>query len=433
MAALVEDDILANELERTDPKLRTLFERDGATFYSKNIEKRPAEVVSARDMRIPLEIKPGGRFRHFNPDGGDLGRGTGPKFDKALLPSQPVLMAVEWTRKSDWVTDNARKSVLSTFRHLVATSMAEFRKHIDNLVMGAGDGVVATVTSVSTTGGKDTIVCSDSATYGDGWDVHLLRDQGYYSIYDSTLSTRRTFTGGASSAGYAPIDLYDIGTKSARFNGTTGGTVAGDKVVVEGLTATPPISILGVRYHHSDSSTGSWLGLDRASIPVIRANRVNANSSALAMPFARVALNKIGNRLGKDKMVTAKACMHPCQAQAYEEAGQQVSVINKQAKEEGLNLFFNDNMQLAGAPVDTYFSWNKRYIDFIVKEVWGRSEIQPVGYYTDKNGRKFFEARSTDGGVAAADIFYLAAYFNTYVNNPAACSYISDLAIPDGY
>lgn len=428
-----EADVLANELERTHPKVSTLFEREGATFYSTHIEKRPAQVVSARDMRVSLELRPGGRFKHFNPDGGDLGRGTGPKFDKALLPAQPVLMAVEWTRKSDWATDEGRKAVLSTFRHLVATSMAEFRKHVDNLIMGAGDGVVGTVTGVSTASSKDTITCNDAATFGDGWDIHLMRDAGYYSIYNNGLTTRRTFTAGASVNGYAPIDLYDIGAKQVRFNGTTGATVAGDKIVVEGLTATPPVSMLGVRYHHSDASTGSWLGLDRATIPQIRANRVNANSAALAMPFARLALNKIGNRLGKDKMVTTRACSHPCQAQAYEEAGQQVSIIQKAAKEEGLNLFFNDNMQLAGAPLMTYFSWNKRYIDFITKEIWGRSEIQPVGYYTDKNGRKFFEARSTDGGVAASDLFYLAAYMNTYVNNPAAASYISDLAIPDGY
>ena len=57
----VEADVVANELERTHPKLQLLFERE-STFYSKVILKRPAEEISSRDFRIPLEIRPGGRL-----------------------------------------------------------------------------------------------------------------------------------------------------------------------------------------------------------------------------------------------------------------------------------------------------------------------------------------------------------------------------------
>jgi hypothetical protein len=202
--------------------------------------------------------------------------------------------------------------------------------------------------------------------------------------------------------------------------------------VISGVTATPPVSLLGVPYHHSNASTGTWLGFDRATTPEIRANRVDALGAALALPFPRVAINKIGDRLGMDSIVKVTAWMHPCQKQAYEELGQLVSVIQKAPRQEGLDLYFNDNMQMAGAPIKTSFSWDKKRIDFIVNEVWGRAEMNAPGFYT-VDGRKIFELRGASGGVATAQIFYITASFNLFINNPAACSYIDNLAVPTGY
>lgn len=421
-----ETQVVGLELERVKDDVPTLFDMDGV-FYS-SIEKRPVEVISDRDMRIPLKLRPGGRSGSFDPAGGSLGRGSGPSFDKAVINTAAMIHRCEWEKKAEWATDDSRKAVLNSFRDLMATAMDEFRRNIDSWCMTAGDGVMATVTSVSTSGGKDTIVCTT-----DGFDVRLLRDDHTYSIYNSALTTRRAFTGVPANtpAGEAPIDLYDLENKTVRFSGTTGATTAGDKVVVNGLTATPPVWLLGVPYHHSNASSGQWLGLDRSTVPQIRASRVTASSS-FQLPFARLALNKIGNRVGKDKIRKAVAWMHPCQKQAYEEVAQLVSIIQKQAKEEALNLYFGDGMQMAGCPVETSYSWDKTRIDFVVKDVWGRAENKPAGFYTN-DGKKIFEIRGSDGGVAAAAVFYLIARFNLFVNNPALCVYISDLAVPTGY
>ena len=76
--AVAEAQVAALELERVIPKVRVLFERDDK-FYA-NIKKRDVEKISHRQMRVPLELRPGGSFQYFNPDGGDLGRGGGPSF-----------------------------------------------------------------------------------------------------------------------------------------------------------------------------------------------------------------------------------------------------------------------------------------------------------------------------------------------------------------
>jgi hypothetical protein len=61
-------------------------------------------------------------------------------------------------------------------------------------------------------------------------------------------------------------------------------------------------------------------------------------------------------------MDTKRRCTawtHPAQQQAYEELGFNISRIDKSAKEEGLDLYFNDNMQIAGAPLETSYSWDR--------------------------------------------------------------------------
>jgi hypothetical protein len=105
--AVVESQVSALELEKVIPKIRTLFERDDR-FFS-NIKKRDVEVISQRLMRVPLEIRPGGSFQYFDPNGGDLGRGGGPTWDKAVLNSVFMSENIEYTKLTQWSTDGDRK------------------------------------------------------------------------------------------------------------------------------------------------------------------------------------------------------------------------------------------------------------------------------------------------------------------------------------
>lgn len=410
--------VLAAEIERVDPLVPVLFDRD-SKFYSR-IEKGEVEVVSKRDMRVPLEIRTGGNFGGFDPDGGDLGRGGAPTYDKALVPTVNMRHAVEWTKLTEWVTDDKRKAVINAFQRNMASAMAEFRRQVDSQCMTDGTGVLGVISGVANLGGVDTV---DLNT--DGYGARLLRFGQTINYYDAALAVNRTV--GAEKT----ITFHDLVNKQIK-TPTTANLVPTDKVVVGGVSATPPVWLLGVPYHHNDASVGSWLGLDRSTNPEIRANRVPANAG-FSPPFARLAMNKIGDRVGQDHQYKAEAWMHPCQQQAYEEYAQMISVINKDAKSMGVDVYFNDNMQMAGAPVRTSFSWDKTRIDFICKQVWKRAELHPAGFYKSSDGRRMFEIRGASGGVATADIFYLCASFNLYVVNPAACSYISALTIPSGY
>ena len=414
--AVVESNVVALELERVIPKIRTVFERDDK-FYS-NIKKQDVEVISNRQMRIPLELRPGGSFQYFNADGGDLGRGGGPQWDKAVLTCVFMSENIEYTKLTEWSTNSDRKAIVSAVRRLVATATDELRRQLDAQLMQAGNGVLATVTSVATAGGVDTYTCTT-----DGFGVRLVRFGQTVQLYNSTLATLK---------GSGVVTLWDVENKTISVTPAIASSTGGDLVVVNGISSPTSLpALFGVPYHHSSASTGTWLGFSRSATPEIRANRVNASSAALTLPLPRLAINKIGNRVGIDNNFKPRAWMHPAQKQAYEEIGQLVSIIQKQPKEESLDMYF-DKMQMAGAPVMESYNWDKTRIDFVIDDVWGRGETLPLGFYKT-DGRNIFEIRGASGGVATADIFYMVVGMQTFVNNPAACSYIDTLAVPSGY
>lgn len=415
-----ESQVAATELERVEPTVGILFERDD-TFYSQ-IEKRPVEVISPRDMRIPLELRPGGKPGHFDPDGGDLGRGDMPLYDKAVVNTVNLKFGMEWTTKRKWATDSTRKAVVNTLRRDLASSMKSFRRYIDSLCMTSGNGVLGTISAVATSGGVDTYTLGT-----DGFGARLLQFGWDIQVWNAALTVCRTAADGSGT----PITYVDYANKQIKVAAVTGATPT-DLLVAANLTTTPPVSLLGVPYHHNNSSSGSWLGFTRSTTPEIRANRVAAGGT-LTLPQPRLAINKIGDRVGINNRKRVTAWMHPCQKQAYEELGFEVIRINKSAKEESLDMYFSDNMSIAGAPVKCSYSWDKTRIDFIDAEVWGRAEFHPPGFYKDENNNQYFVVRGTSGGVATSNLAYLVASFNLFMTNPAAAAYIDTLTVPGGY
>lgn len=418
--AVVESQVVALELEKVLPKVRTLFERDD-TFYS-HIKKANVEKISNRQMRIPLELRPGGSFQYFNPNGGDLGRGGGPTWDKAVVNSVFVSENIEYTKLTEWSTDSDRKAIINAVRRLTATALDELKRQLDGQLMQAGNGVIGTISVVATAAGVDTYTLGT-----DGFGARLIRFGQTIQVFDTTLNTLR---------GSGVVTFYDTENKQIGVTPAIAGAVATDLIVVSGIDS--PLSlpaIYGVPYHHSNASTGSWLGFSRASNPEIRSSRVNGGNSPLTLPLPRLLMNKVGNRLGKNYTFNPTIWTHPAQEAAYEEVGQLLMTLPRSGSgkgDSGLDLYFGGKKTMAGASLMTSFNWNPKRMDFIDSSVWGRAEMLPIGFYTT-DGRKIFEIRGASGGVATADIFYMVWGGQYFVNNPAGTAYIDNLAIPTGY
>jgi len=415
MAAVNESQVVALELEKVLPKVKQLFEQDDK-FYS-NIKSKNVEKISYRQMRVPLKLRPGGSFQYFDPNGGDLGRGGGATWDKAVVQSVFVSQNIEYTKLTQWATDDNQKSVKNAVRELVADALDETRRQLDSQMMQSGTGQIGIIDVVTVGAGFDTYDL-DNVT-----GARLMRYGQTVQVFDATLATLK---------GSGVITFWDVANSQIQVTPNVAGAIATDVLITAGLSAPASMpAIYGVPYQHSNASAGTWLGFSRANTPEIRANRVNAGGSAFALPFPRLAINQIGNRVGIDNSFNPKAWQHPCQKQAYEEVGQAVSFIQKQNKDEGLNMYF-DKMSMAGATTMESYSWPKDRIDFVSDDVWGRGETLPIGFYKT-DGRHVFEIRGASGGVATAEIFYMVWGGQFFVNNPAACAYIDNLAIPTGY
>src|SRR3990167_7917349 len=216
--AVVENNVTALELERVIPKIRVLFERDDR-FYA-TIQKRDVEVISYRQMRVPLELRPGGSFQYFSPDGGDLGRGGGPQWDRAVLTSVFVSENIEYTKLVQWSTDTDRKAITNAVRRLTATALDELRRQLDSKMMQSGNGVIGTITTVATSGGVDTYTFAGGAT-GDGFGVRLMRFGQTVQVFDTTLATNR---------GSGTITAWDVENKTIDVTPAISGAVATDVI-----------------------------------------------------------------------------------------------------------------------------------------------------------------------------------------------------------
>jgi hypothetical protein len=412
----------ALEIERVRPVVRAAFDEDSGMFYG-SLKKKTPEVISNRDMRILLKIRPGGKFRHYNPDGGNYGRGSGAQFEKAVIGVQHLLEAVEWTDLSDMATDTQRKAVLSSFKDNLATALEELQRNVDSLCMTDGTGVLGTAGAYAVgtgTGGGDIITMNS-----DGFRAHLLRFDQDVNIYNAALTVNRT--AGAERT----INFHDVANHIIHVTPSLATGIATDKIVISGVSATPPVSVFGVPYHYSSASTGTWLGLNRATTPEIRANRVAAGG-ALALPFARLAMNKVGDRMGsKMRKKRYTAWTHPAQAAQYEALATAVTSLQQMPAGKSIDMYYGDNMQLAGAPLKLHYSWDRTRIDFI-DDGFGRAEMRAADFIK-KNGKHIFEGRGTDGGLAAYNLLYPALSFNLFHENPAEAVYIDTLSIPSGY
>ena len=176
-------DVVAAQIEALDKMLPEMFERDDKFFAF--VQKGKSHTVSNRDFRVPLKVKPGGVTRGYDPDNGSLGAGTGPVLTHGTIPQVHLLHAISWTEAVNLGTNAPVKSVAQVVKNNLADGMSEFRRNLDSLCVGGGNGVLGTVASLA--GASRTATMSD-----DGFGTRLLREGMEVSVYNAALSTKTT-------------------------------------------------------------------------------------------------------------------------------------------------------------------------------------------------------------------------------------------------
>lgn len=415
MTQMVNADTVALQLEKVRERLPLLYEREG-TFYSMLTRRGDVEQVSSRNMRVPLQIRPGGKAGQANFDGGKLGRGSGTKYEVAQLAPLDFRFGCELTKRIEYSTNTREKAIANAVTRETANGMAQFRNFLDRYLQTAGDAVLGTIT----------VEADPILTLGTPNLANLMYFNQTVQVYDTTLVTNR---------GTLEITSIDYDLAEITIDALPAGTIVGDVIVVDGVTGANPVGIFGVPYHQNNAATGTWLNLDRATFPEIRTPRVDAAAAALTTGPIRLALNKIRKALGGEILMRNRlnACMNVEQEDAYEALAITISeIIKTSSNRQGVDLFFDGKKTMSGIPIHANVHWNPERIDFIALAHWGRAVSKDIDLY-EVGGQTVFPLYNADGGLDTAMIFYIITSFQVWTDSPRVGAYIENLAKPTGY
>lgn len=416
MAQMQNSQSVALQLEKVRDKLPLLYERNDILLTM--IQQRgDVERVSSRNMRLPLQIRPGGKAGLANMDGGDLGRGSGTVYDVAQVTPVFFRHAVEITKLVEYASNAPEKAIENAAKREVKNAMAQFRAFLDKVMQTNGNGVLGTISSIS----------SNTFTMAKPPGAQLVYYNQTIQVYDSTLTTNR------GSCNVTAVDPFGA---TITVDSVPSGTTANDVIVHDGLTGAQPTSLFGILYHQTNATTGTWLNLNRATYPVELATpNVNASNSALTPGAVRLAINKVRKALGTNQVTKLVAYTSLEQEHQWEQLGVTISQIIKEGaggRASDLDLLFTGEKTMAGVPIKASINANSTRVDFLDLSHWGRAVMQDIDFY-DVGGQTVFPIYGTSGGLASAYIFYFVTGFQVWNESPRSGAYISNLAIPTGY
>src|SRR5216683_1228946 len=396
MPAQANANVVALQLEKVRDQVPLLYERDDILLTM--IQQRgDVEKVSSRNMRLPLQVNPGGKAGSYNADGGDLGRGSGTAYDVAQVSPIFFRFAIEITKLVEYATTGRERAIENATKREVANGMKQFRAFLDKLMKTAGNGVLVYV----------------------GQTVQ---------VYDTTLTTNR---GTCNVTAADPINAQTI-----TVDVVPTGTVATDVIVHDGLSGAQPVSLFGIKYHQNAATTGTWLNLNRATYPVqLQTPRVNAGNAALTPSNVRLAINKVRKSLGINHVAKLIAYMAVEQEHAWENLGITVSQIIKEGgSSDGndLDLLFSGRKTMSGIPIKSSVNADQTRVDFLDLSHWGRAVLKDIDFY-EVNGNTVFPIYGASGGLAASYIFYFDTAFQVWDDSPRTGAFIDTLARPSGY
>src|SRR6266478_4017230 len=313
MPAQANANVIALQLEKVRDKVPLLYERDDILLTM--IQQRgDVEKVSSRNMRLPLQVNPGGKAGSYNADGGDLGRGAGTQYDVAQVSPIFFRFAIEITKLVEYATTGRERAVENSAKREVANGMKQFRSFLDKLIQTAGNGVLGTIGSFAST--TWTMATPPGAAL-----VYVGQTQ---QVYDSTLTTNRGTCNVVAADPISPTQTITVDANPA-------GLANGDVIVHDGLSGANPVSLYGIKYHQNNATTGTWLNLNRATYPVQLATpRVNAANSALVPGYVRLAINKVRKALGIGQLGKLIAYTSVEQEHAWENLGITISQVIKE-------------------------------------------------------------------------------------------------------
>jgi len=413
---------VALQLEKVRDKVPLLYERDDV-LLSMIQQRGDVEKVSSRNMRLPLQLIPGGKAGSYSADGGDLGLGSGTTYDVAQVTPIFFRFAVQITKLVEYASNSREKAIENAVKREIASGMKQFRSFLDKVIQTAGNGVLGTISSIS--GSTFTMTVPTGAA--------LVYVGQTIQIYDPTLTTNRNV---AASVVTNVLGADPINAQTITVDNVPSGTSVNDVIVHDGLSGSQPVSLFGIKYHQNNATTGTWLNLNRATYPQqLQTPRVNAGNSALVPGYVRLAINKVRKSLGINHLGKLIAYTSVEQEHAWENLGITVSQIVKEGpggRANDLDMLFSGKKTMSGIPIKSSVNADQTRVDFLDLSHWGRAVMKDIDFF-EVGGQTVFPIYGPSGGISAQFIFYFDTGFQVWNDSPRSGSYIDTLARPNGY
>jgi hypothetical protein len=416
MSAATVTQTLALQLEKVRPNLSLMYQLED-TLWNKIKSRGDIEVVSSRPTRVPMELLAGGKFRQGNPDGGDLGLGSGPTTDYGTLVPVYLFQASQWTKAAEISTNKDEKAIENYAKLISERAMEQLNTNMEAVVQGDGSNTLTTITAVS--GSVLTLA-----------NANQLYDNQDIDIWSALSGTFR---------GTATVLSVDGPNKQATLTAAPpAGTTTSDLVLVNGSAGAANTGLFGVTYFQVNSNTGNVMNLSRAAYPgKLSTPTVNASSNPVTPAMARRSLAQMQLAMGVKSPEDTQLIfqMNVDQTAAWENTGIVVTqVIQNQLG--GSNsqdmLKKSPPSTFAGRPLITSIHATYQRIDGLALKHWFRCENQPIDYY-EVGGQTLFPTYGGSGGLSASTLFYLWTGVQLGNDNVRAGTYISNLALPSGY
>lgn len=397
------------------------FYEQAKTFCARLKKREDVELVGRRTIRAAKKMQPGGQFRTFNPDGGDMGRGAGASYQVTTMTTLPMLLALEKTKSAMWETEQSELAIKNAVQEQLTDGVSEFSTHCDRHLMTNGNGVLFTIASG---GGTATVV--GTTPIRSRW----VRENNNYTVYDATLAVNKGMVNLA-------VNAKQTGTltlTNSPVNPVIATTVNTDVFLVDNITGASPTWIQGLRYHHNSAATGFWMGLNRANFPALRTIQVTAGGPLMPTHFRQLKQRMALERDDCFKTGSWSFFLGPQQQQAYEELSLQITTRQRQGTtRQGPEMMDNvDEAVIDGMEALVSANADPSIIDLVRWDNWWRGETVQFGLYT-VDEIDTFPIYGASGGIAAADIMYFCQLAQWGVDDPMMGGYISGLTVPQGF
>jgi len=391
------------------------------------IDKGEVTEVGERDFRIPAQVTNGGRVGTYNPQGGDMGRGTASSGVVMISSYFPLRLNFEIDHLSIKATRNKTIAIKNPFKAMIADAVPEFMVYRDKFLHCDGTAVLATAVATATVSSKT------QYTMDANFGVMRLRRGQFLNIYDTTLATLKS-----SSTLY--IQQWDPGARTILLSGLVTSPVATDKMCFEGTSGASPAGIQGIPYFNNSATSGTTLGINRANENEIIANSVNA-AGGLTHEHGMALYHRNLKRFGKqaDNMVglcptsqQAAIWMNVMSIQRIDLGSTQAEAVDRLPKLKGKKSFM-----WCGMPHMVDIHQDETRIDYIIPELWGWARLGEMDFFETpgKSGAdaRFFQLSGGSGGPAAAVWFGLTCEEQPYNVRPGAGGFIYGLTAPPLY